>query len=632
MSWWIDSARVPLVAFALTALTGCGLFTTSRADAPPDPATQVVNPATVALTDPVVVARGLTPSATPTAAWRGARAELLLDAWVHASLLDAVDPAAAAPWWAVIADAVASQPQASDLDARVAAAIRDDLAASGATPDRVGRAAALVAVDPALAEPEAVWLQWAASDPWIAPRARGLALARAAAWLPAWASRGTGGGGPMARECSFLCGVDDAELADAQSLANAAGYRCPEADGEPSFDPVLDGVVPRTPGWPAWELLRRCGPDWHGFPVQLGAPLLLSEANWLDAVVLRNLADLVSQVRADATGGARSVASLAQHLDALATRLASTSVPLAVTANVFLHDVRLDLPRGFDAFDASVRTGFVAEPELRMILVRSDGARVAMRPHLRLDPDHPVGVDFASVGDDWHLPGTLAVRFERPGAIAGDEIVAGGAPGLGEALDQLEVDLASAEVVDPAAMTRRPVSLFVDGNAYWGSLQPLLVTLADRDYGPIVFHTWLRAHEMLGVAPLRLRFDAPEAAHRIVVRSDGFIVEPYSEDGLAEPTVISRAEPESLLALHRWLAEAVTDGGALSDGLPVLIRVDDGSTDVGMLVHMTSAIAWQRDLTDTTRDRDLLVAPLVFDGVTPRALLDGGVQVIVEAR
>jgi len=64
----------------------------------------------------------------------------------------------------------------------------------------------------------------------------------------------------------------------------------------------------------------------------------------------------------------------------------------------------------------------------------------------------------------------------------------------------------------------------------------------------------------------------------------------------------------------------------------VLIRVDDGSTDVGILVHMTSAIAWQRDLTDIARDRDLLIAPLVFDGVTPRALLDGGVQVIVEAR
>ena len=436
----------------------------------------------------------------------------------------------------------------------------------------------------------------------------------------------------MARECSFLCGVDDAPGDDPRALADAAGYRCDEADGEPAFDPVLDGVVPRTPGWPAWELLRRCGPDWHGFPVQLGAPLLLDEANWLDAVVLRNLADLVANVRSDAASGARSVASLGASLGALSTRLTSTAVPLSVTANVFLHDVRLDLPRGFDAFDASVLPGFVASPELRILMVRSDGARLALRPHLRLASDHPIGVDFAVAGGDWHLPGALVVPFERPGAIAGQAIDRGRTPALAEALSQLEIDLASADWTPQTALARRPISLFVDGNTYWGSLQPLLVTLADEGYGPVVFHTWLRAHEALGVAPLRLHFDAPDAAHRIAIRSDGFIVEPWSEDGLAEPTVISRAEPESLLALHRWLIEAVSEGGVLGDGLPVIVRVDDGSTDVGMLVHITSAIAWQRDLTGIERDRDLLTAPLVFDGIAPRSLLDGGVRVLVEAR
>jgi hypothetical protein len=203
---------------------------------------------------------------------------------------------------------------------------------------------------------------------------------------------------------------------------------------------------------------------------------------------------------------------------------------------------------------------------------------------------------------------------------------------LGEALDQLEVDLAGAEWVGRAQRARRAMSVFVDGNTYWGSLQPMLVTLAEHEYESVVFHTWLGAHNTLGVSPLRLLFEAPEASHMVIVRSDGFIVQPWSDDGLADPTVISRAEPESLLALHRWLMRAVSDEGALADGLPVLLRVDDGSADAGMLIHLTSAIAWQRDLENVSSDRELLEAPLVMHAGVPATLLDGGVRVLVEAR
>jgi hypothetical protein len=80
--------------------------------------------------------------------------------------------------------------------------------------------------------------------------------------------------------------------------------------------------------------------------------------------------------------------------------------------------------------------------------------------------------------------------------------------------------------------------------------------------------------------------------------------------------------PGSLLRVYHFF-EAARSGAAAAK--PWVIQVDDAATDVGILVHLVSAISYRRTLDgEGRRDRSLLEAPLVLRDGLPEPLWPGG--------
>jgi hypothetical protein len=165
------------------------------------------------------------------------------------------------------------------------------------------------------------------------------------------------------------------------------------------------------------------------------------------------------------------------------------------------------------------------------------------------------------------------------------------------------------------------VSVVADGNLYYGSFQPIVRTLLAGGWSPVMLHTLTGKEERLSAAPIQFVEKAPEGTGRILIRTDGYIIEPaLGTDAKSE--MVPWTASGSLLRLYRFF-ESARDGAAARQ--PWVIQVDDAATDVGILVHLVSAISYRRTLDASgRRDRSLLEAPLVLRDGLPEPLWPGG--------
>ncbi len=460
----------------------------------------------------------------------------------------------------------------------------------------------------------------------LGPHARLMALARAMRRFGAWARRGTGGGGDaLVRDCGFLCDATDAPPTVLERAA-AAGYRCRVDDDAQSYDDAIDDFAVAAPGWDAWELLRTCGPLHVRLPATPGSPLLLSEANWLDALLLRNLAALRSAVQADGALQHRVTVSAAPFLSSVVARTEHLAIPQTLTANVFERDLRLDLPRAFEETGVAEAAILATPPRLRMALVRSDGVWLALRPHLQLVLD-PTGSSqvlvYAEAESGYHVPGVSALPFERPGAIAGADLTESGVPRLHDALVVLEQAVQSMPWVSPEEReaSARALSVLVDGDTYFSSLEPVVMTASAAGYAPILLHTWHAGHAELTALPVRVGEALPVDGLRLTVREDGYVLQ--RADGTGDSVLVSRVTEGSLVTLHR-AALGMLEGLAT----PTLaVQIDDGTADFGILANLVSAMAYARPLTDAMSDIALLRAVPEFAEGAPALLFPAGIFV-----
>lgn len=70
------------------------------------------------------------------------------------------------------------------------------------------------------------------------------------------------------------------------------------------------------------------------------------------------------------------------------------------------------------------------------------------------------------------------------------------------------------------------MSVVADGNLYYGSFQPIVRTLLAGGWSPVVLHTLTGKEGRLSAAPIRFVEKAPEGTGRILIRTDGYIIEP----------------------------------------------------------------------------------------------------------
>lgn len=268
-----------------------------------------------------------------------------------------------------------------------------------------------------------------------------------------------------------------------------------------------------------------------------------------------------------------------------------------------VQDITLQIARAFD--QAPVST---APPFERVVLVRSTGVEALRRPAL-------VWRDGAAVEDP--PPGEqsrLLLAFEGPGMVPVDALVAGRLPSVASALAAFE----QAHGTSPG-----PVSLLVDGNTYFASLRPILWALHEAGYGPMVLHLAAADGSRFAAAPVALVPESEATDTGVYVRQDGYLVSSASDDGLTPPHSVARTGRAPLLELVRYLETILSvDEGASS----ITLRVDDGTADVGSLMHVLSAIAWRRDTALLYDDLGLLrEPPLVYAGV-PASVAPGGVR------
>ena len=345
--------------------------------------------------------------------------------------------------------------------------------------------------------------------------------------------------------------------------------------------PVLDALAPRTAIADAAALQHAATSDW----VAAGSDALAAidagcrpalPAPWVEALAPR-------------------AARVCATLDAARLRL-----PIRVDE---VQDITLQLARAFD--EAPVST---APPFERVVIVRSTGVEARLRPSL-------VWRDGVAVEDPPPERQSQALlAFEGPGMVPVDALVAGRLPAVTEALAAFE---------QATGQTPGPVSLLVDGNTYFASLRPILWALHEAGYGPIVLHLAAADRSRFAAAPVTLVPESDATDTGVYVRQDGYLVSGASDDALAPPHSVSRTGRAPLLELVRYLETVVAADDAAAS---ITLRVDDGTADVGSLMHVLSAIAWRRDTALLYDDLGLLRAePIVYAGV-PAGIAPGGVR------
>ncbi len=564
---------------------------------------------------------------------RAVRGEALFDLAVYAWAVEVHDPFGADAAFDILADVTGVSPLSDRFELSVALAIEEDLRLGGVEAARAERARALLAPPDDLAQPEALFLRWAESDPWIAPRARLMALRAAASRFGTWSRRGTGGGGDaLVRECGFLCGLDDAPV-DVSSIAVQAGYACHRDTPSDPDDAWIGALYEARPDWQPYDLLWRCGREGWGLPILDDALPLLSAPNYLDAVALRAFNDLVDAAVADLESGARASVASADFVRDVATRVRSAAVPLSITANLITGDATLQVPRAFEQQTPTNGDRLAQEPRLRTLVVRSDGVWLVLRPHLRYrpaEPGTPGHIEFAERALELHWPGQRVLTFDGAGAVAVDDVESGEVPLLATAMGETEARLAEQVWVPVEEHPTRlaeggtvPVSLIVDGDTYLTTIEPIVATLLDAGYGPLVFHTWHPGLGRLSAAPMLVAPSSDTAVHRVEVRSDGYVVHPWGGQEALPPVLISRAGEAPLVQLYQTFFDGIADG-RFDPSVPIAVVPADPTADYGSLVHLVTALAWER-IAPAEDDLGLLNTSVALDDGTPRRLNRGGI-------
>ncbi len=345
--------------------------------------------------------------------------------------------------------------------------------------------------------------------------------------------------------------------------------------------------------------------------------------NRLDAATLLRFDQMLRSVESDAAEGAAIAVVVSDWIADLRRRLDAGAVPLRIPAPVLVSAPRLELPISFDPTATFVPDG-VGFAYRRLLAVSTDGAYVSARPHLTLDGGGSVA--FAEAGAGLHLPGVCAVAFESPGRLPVDALDDGGLPALGEAFDTLESLVADATwfpIEEQRAVGNPGLSVFVDGDTYFDSLRPILTEAIRRGYRPVALHTYRADTQQLDALPIALAVGEPDETHLLVVRGDGYVLQPWDPENVADPTVVPRVTPEALLALHGAVAEQI-ELGVWDPSRALTIRVDDGSTDYGIIANLVAAMAYRRPLEAVETELDLLrTAPEAADGV-PTPLVEPG--------
>lgn len=267
-----------------------------------------------------------------------------------------------------------------------------------------------------------------------------------------------------------------------------------------------------------------------------------------------------------------------------------------------------------------------ADPlRLRTVLIRSTGVDVAV-PKVEVACDGPDDLCVAPAAAAFAWPGRTATRFEGEGAISPDAIEGESVPALAATMDEVDSLLRGAPWLSVEQQSSpdgvlEGVSVVADGNLYYGSFQPIVHTLLAGGWSPVVLHALAGRDGALSAAPIRFVEKAPEGTGRILIRTDGYILEaPLGTDAKSE--MIPWTAPGSLLRVYRFF-----DAGRTSEagGRPWVIQVDDAATDIGILVHLVSAIAYRRQVPgDASRDKSLLEAPLSMRDGLPEPLWPGG--------
>ncbi len=366
-----------------------------------------------------------------------------------------------------------------------------------------------------------------------------------------------------------------------------------------------------------------------GWRSEREAAVLLARLDW---------AQLPAAVRA---AGGPLLARLSALTGSVAGSASQSLLPLASKAAVERH--RADLSRvasvvapAMDLADTTLQLPVMLVPgageappaetmRLRTVAVRSTGVQVALA-QVQVACDAVGGTCRADEQLGFAWPGRWTTHFEGEGAISPDAIEGDGVPALTAAMEELDRAVSTAPWAT-VEQQRGPggvlegVSVVADGNLYYGSFQPIVRTLLEGGWAPVVLHTLTGKEGRLSAAPIRFVEKAPEGTGRILIRTDGYIIEPaLGTDAKSE--MIPWTAPGSLLRVYRFFEGGRTGAAARQ---PWVIQVDDAATDVGILVHLVSAISYLRTLDrDGGRDRSLLEAPLVVHDGLPEPLWPGG--------
>lgn len=406
-------------------------------------------------------------------------------------------------------------------------------------------------------------------------------------------------------ESDFVIAGEPEKARTAASLLRSVGSGCTVDMAVAEGGPVDGWRSERE----AAALLARL--DWERLPAVVrtgGGPLLTR---------LATLAGSVSGSASQALLPAASKAALERHRADL-SRLAAVAAPALDLADATLQLPVMLVPAAGEAPPAEAM-------RLRTVAVRSTGVQVALA-QVQVACDAVGGTCRADEQLGFAWPGRWATRFEGEGAISPDAIEGEGVPALTAAMEELDRAVATAPWAT-VEQQRGPggvlegVSVVADGNLYYGSFQPIVRTLLAGGWSPVVLHTLTGKEGRLSAAPIRFVEKAPEGTGRILIRTDGYIIEPaLGTDAKSE--MVPWTAPGSLLRLYRFF-EAARSGAAAQK--PWVIQVDDAATDVGILVHLVSAISYRRTLDASgRRDRSLLEAPLVLRDGLPEPLWPGG--------
>lgn len=406
-------------------------------------------------------------------------------------------------------------------------------------------------------------------------------------------------------EADFVMSGDPEKARTAAALLRAVGSGC-TVDLSAADGGTVDGWRSERE---AAVLLARL--DWEQLPaaVRAGGGPLLSQLSTLTGVVARSASQALVP--------AASKASVERHRADLAGLAVVTSPALD------LADATLQLPV---MLAPGAGDGPPAEMmRLRTVAIRSTGVAVAMA-HVEVACDAADGSCRADEQLGFAWPGRWATRFEGEGAISPDAIEGDRVAALTAAMEELDRAVATAPWAT-VEQQRGPggvlegVSVVADGNLYYGSFQPIVRTLLAGGWSPVVLHTLTGKEGRLSAAPIRFVEKAPEGTGRILIRTDGYIIEPALGTG-AKSEMVPWTAPGSLLRLYRFF-ESARDGAAARE--PWVIQVDDAATDVGILVHLVSAISYRRIVDGGgRRDRSLLESPLVLRDGLPEPLWPGG--------